>query len=271
MSFLEHLEILRWHLIRGLIGIGAGMIILLAFVQEIIQYIILAPLQINFPTLQLLCKLSSPNCLKEIPIKLQAISPAEQFTKAIVVGLAGGFIISFPYFIWEIWRFVKPGLYPEEIKKLKGMVGIISGLFLLGIGFTYFIVLPFTFRFFITFQLTPEIENIWRVGDIISLVIQFCLGGGLLFQLPVLVYALANIGILTPERMRKFRKQSYLGILIIAGILTPSPDVFSQLLLAAPMSLLYETSIWICAKVDRQRQRKEELLTTTSDIKSEIV
>lgn len=258
MSFLEHLEELRWHLIRGLLGILIGMVILLIFVQDLIQYVILAPLKASFPTLLLLCKISPQNCLEDIPLKLQAISPSEQFTKAIVVGLVGGLILTFPYLVWEIWRFIKPGLYPSEVKKLKGIVGIISFLFLLGIAFTYLVVLPFTFRFFVTFQLAPDIENIWRIGDIISMVVQFSLAGGVLFQLPVLVYALSRIGILSPSLMRKFRKQSYVSILIIAGLLTPSPDVFSQLLLAIPMGLLYEGSILISAKVEKQRQKEWE-------------
>ena len=258
MSFLEHLEELRWHLIRSLIAVILGMVGMFVFINELIHFVILAPLSPQFPTHRLMCHIRKSFCFEELHVGFQATSPTEQFSKAILIAVVGGFILAFPYIIWEIWRFVKPGLYTEEAKKTRGVVSVISGLFLTGISFTYFVILPFTFRFFATFQLDPRVQNIWRIGDIISLVVQFCLAGGLLFELPVIVYVLSSIGILTPMLMKKYRKHAVIVTLFIGGLLTPSPDALSQLLLAIPILGLYEVSISISSRVYKRKLQKSQ-------------
>jgi sec-independent protein translocase protein TatC len=259
MSFIDHLEELRWHIIRSVLAVLVGMVGIFFFINELIHYVILAPLSPDFPTHRLMCSLRESFCFDKLSVSFQATSPTEQFTKAILIAVVGGFIISFPYIIWELWRFIKPGLYVEEIKKTRGVVGIVSGLFLTGVSFTYFFIMPFTFRFFATFQLDPRVQNNWKIGDIIGLVVQFCLAGGLLFELPVIVYVLSSMGILTPMWMKRYRKHAVIVTLIVGGLLTPSPDVMSQLLLAFPIFVLYEVSIFISGRVYKKRNATKEL------------
>ncbi len=260
MSFLDHLEALRWHIVRSILAVAAGAITCLVFIREIVQYVILGPLRNDFPTNRLVCRLNADFCATPIETTLQATSPAEQFTKAIVIAITGGFIAAFPYVIWEIWRFVKPGLYADEIKRTRGLVGLVSGLFFVGAAFAYFVVLPFTLRFFATFSLTDEVQNIWRIGEVISLVVQFVLAGGVLFELPALSLLFSRLGFLTPGLLKRFRKHAVVACLILAGVLTPSPDVISQLLLAVPMLGLYEVSIAVSASVERKRKREIEAM-----------
>ena len=255
MSFLDHLEELRWHLVRSMIAVGVGMVAVFIYLDDFIHYVVLAPLRSDFPTHRILCKLNRDFCFDKLDVSYQATSPSEQFTRAILLAAVGGLIAAFPYVVWEMWRFIKPGLYAQEVKRTRGSVAIVSILFLIGVSFTYYSVLPFTFRFFADFRLDPSVQNIWRIGDVIGLVVQFCLAGGVLFELPVIVYVLSSLGILTPMLMRRYRKHATVGTLVLAGILTPSPDVLSQLLLAGPMFLLYEISIYISNRVYQRRQR----------------
>jgi sec-independent protein translocase protein TatC len=260
MSFLDHLEALRWHIVRSLLVVTAGAVASLVYIREIVRYVILGPLREDFPTHRLICRLNEDFCGTTLQAALQATSPAEQFTKAIVIAVTTGFVVGFPYVVWELWRFVKPGLYEDEIKRTRGLVGLVSGLFLVGAAFAYFVVLPFTLRFFSEFSLTDEVRNIWRIGDVVSLVVQFVLAGGVLFELPALSLLFSRLGFLTPGLLKRFRKHAVVACLILAGILTPSPDVISQLLLAVPMLGLYEVSIAVSASVERRRKRELEAM-----------
>jgi len=257
MSFLQHAEALRWHVMRMFIAVAIGMLGMFIFVQELVEYVILGPMDANFPTHKLLCQINPSMCMQGVQVKLQATNPSEQFTKAILIAIAGGIVIAFPYIIWELWRFVKPGLYIKEIQATKGLIAVVSILFFTGVAFGYFIVTPFTLSFFSTFSLGSQIENIWRIGDVISLVVQITLITGLLFQLPVLAYFLGRLGMISAAFLRKFRKWSVVAILVIAGILTPSPDMMSQVLLAAPMYLLYEISILVVARYEKTKAARE--------------
>jgi sec-independent protein translocase protein TatC len=254
MSFFDHLEELRWHILRALISIIVCMIVLFAFMGELIRYVILGPLSPDFITNRVLCQIRPSFCLQALKVSFQATAPTEQFSRAILIAVVGGFILSFPYIIWELWRFIRPGLYDTEVKRTRGIVGIISVLFFIGVGFTYFFILPVTFRFLAEFSLDPRIQNNWRIGDVVGLIVQFCVAGGLIFEQPVLVYFLAQLGMLSPMVMRKYRRHAIIITLVVAGILTPSPDIMSQLLLGLPMIGLYEVSIYVCARVYRQRQ-----------------
>lgn len=264
MSFLDHVEELRWHLIRAFAAILICMTGLFFFVDDLIKYVVLAPLSPEFPTHKLLCSFRDSFCFSELKISFQSTSPTEQFTKAIMIAIVGGLIISFPYIVWELWRFIRPGLRINERKNTKGVVFIVSGLFLTGVLFTYFFILPFTFRFFATFTLDPRIQNIWRIGEVIGLVTQFCLAGGLLFEQPVLVYVLSRIGILNPTLMRKYRRHAIVITLMLGGILTPSPDVMSQILLSAPIIILYEVGVFISAWVYKQKMKEVEIIKVES-------
>jgi sec-independent protein translocase protein TatC len=252
MPFLDHLEELRWHLIRGLIAILLAAVIAFVFLPSLFQWIVLAPFSPNFPTNQMLCWLTNAWCSKNIPVRFLAISPTEQFVKSIVIALGVGFIVAFPYMVWELWRFVKPGLTPEERKSVKGAVFLVSFLFFLGAGFGYFILTPFTLAFFSHFQISPLVENQWRIGSVVGLIFQLTIASGLLFQMPLVLSFLGRIGILSSELMKRYRRHAIVVILVIAGILTPSPDVISQLVLATPMFLLYEVSHFLVKRQERR-------------------
>lgn len=251
--FWAHLEDLRWHLWRSVIVIFGLGIVAFWKIDWLVGKVLLGPLRSDFPTARLLCRLGE--CPPPLSLRLQAVHPTEQFVKAMVLALATGLAVGFPYVVWELWRFIRPGLYRHERQALRGIVGYISVLFLLGIGFAYFVIVPFMMYFFASFRLAETIENIWRIGDVISLVVQTCLAVGLVFQLPVLLWGLSQAGIVTAQGLRQLRRYAILLAVVLGGILTPSPDVLSQLLLAMPLWGLYEVSILIVARSERRRRR----------------
>lgn len=258
MSFLDHLESLRWHITRVLAVLLSLVVVMFVYMDWIMDRVILGPLRANFVSRVLFCRISSALCLdKDFPVSLQATGPSEQFMKALVIAFVGGLVVGFPYLVWELWRFIKPGLYSKEIKAVRGVVLITSLQFLLGISFAYFIITPFTLNFFAGFQLAPDIQNIWRIGEVVGLIVQIALAGGLLFELPVVMWLLARLGLVGPRMLRKYRRHAFVVTLIVSGVLTPDPSLISQLLLALPMFLLYEVSIRITARVERRRQRQE--------------
>ncbi len=256
MSFVDHLEELRWHIIRSLIAIGIGMIFFFAFVQDFINLVILAPFSPKFFINDFLCQMNETLCFGKIEVNFQATEPYEQFSRAIYISFIGGLIVAFPYVVWELWRFLKPGLLDSEIKKTKGFVFVVSILFLLGVCFGYFIISPFSVIFLSKFQIADGVQNNWRIGSVIELIAQITLAGGLLFQLPVFSFFLGRMGILTSKVMRTYRRHAIVLILVIAGILTP-PDPFSQIFLGIPMFMLYELSIWIVKSIEKKEILEE--------------
>ena len=255
MSFLGHLEELRWHIIRAVVVLLVAMIVAFSQMQWLVQWVVLGPLQRDFFMTRLFCRLSDALCPgQQLQLTLQATDPTEQFSRAILISFVTAVVVAFPYLVWELWRFVRPGLYEREVRLTRGIVGVVSGLFLLGVFFGYAIISPFTLNFLAGFQLAPGVQNIWRVGEVIGLIVQLALAGGILFELPVAVWVLSRLGVVTPMFLRRYRRHAVVINLILAGILTPSPDVVSQLLLAVPMMLLYEVSIGISAREYRKRQ-----------------
>lgn len=263
MSFLDHLEELRWHVIRSVFAIMVFMIVAFIYAPWIFQHIIFAPSHTDFPTFQWLCKLGEMTnsqdalCVQPFPFKVQSRYMTGQFTMRFLAAFVIGFIISFPYVFWEIWRFIKPGLHLNEAKNSRGAVLAVSTLFLMGVLFGYYILVPMMTFFFATYTISPEIVNEFDITSFVSTFIALVFGSGLLFQLPVVVYFLTKIGLLTPIFMRTYRKHSYVVILIISAIVTP-PDPLSQMLISLPLFLLYEISIFISAYVRRQRLKAEE-------------
>ncbi|GIV25175.1 MAG: Sec-independent protein translocase protein TatC [Bacteroidia bacterium] len=253
MPFWAHLEELRWHLWRPILVMIA--IAGLAFwkIEWVVGRVLLGPLRPDFPTTRLLCRIGE--CPPSWPLRLQATHPSEQFVKAMVLALATGLVVGFPYLVWELWRFVRPGLYRHERKALQGLVLWVSLLFFVGVAFGYFVLVPFMMHFFAGFHLAAQIENIWRIGDVIGLVVQTCLAVGLVFQLPVLLWGLSRAGLVTSKGLRKGRRYAIAAAVILGGILTPSPDVLSQLLLALPLWGLYEVSILVVALSERRARR----------------
>ncbi len=262
MSFLDHLEELRWHIVRSVFAIAIFMVVAFIFTPWIFQNIIFAPARIDFPTFKWLCQLGhligkEDLCFEQFPFKVQSRYLTGQFTMQVLAAFVIGFIISFPYVFWEIWRFVKPGLRQNEMKNSRGAVTAVSFLFMLGISFGYFILCPMMTLFFSTYSISDVIVNEFDITSYVSTFIALVFGSGLLFQLPVVVYFMTRIGLLTPTFMRTYRRHAIVVILIIGAIVTP-PDPLSQVLISIPLFLLYEISIFISAYVVRQKRKEAE-------------
>lgn len=260
MSFLDHLEELRWHLIRSLIAILVFAIA--AFVAKglVFHTIILGPSRTDFWTYQMLCKLADVLqtpvlCMNELPFIIQSRQMTGQFNMHISSSFIIGLICAFPYAFWEIWRFVKPGLYPKERKAASGATFFISLLFGLGVLFGYFIVTPISINFLANYQLDPSIQNEFDIVSYISTVVSLVLGCAIIFELPAIVFFLTKAGLVTPEFMIRFRRHAIIVILVVAAILTP-PDPFSQILVAIPLYALYEVSIFISKRVIKKENKE---------------
>lgn len=256
MSFLDHLEELRWHIIRSLGVVVVIGIVIFVYVKEVINFFILQPFKPDFPIHRLLCQLDKSLCFEKMDVSLIAISPYEQFMMAFSIAIFGGFVIGFPYIAWETWRFIRPGLHPKEQGKLRGNVFIISVLFFLGVLFSYYIVTPFSVIFLTQFKIAEEVQNQWKIGDVIELVTQIVLGGAVIFEMPIVVYYLAKLGLLTPEFMREYHRHAIVVLLVLAAIITP-PDVLSMILIFIPLLLLYEVSIWVSVVVTRNMAKEQ--------------
>lgn len=263
MSFLDHLEELRWHLVRSVIAIL--IVAIIAFIAKgiVFDVIIFGPKNPNFITYRIFCWLSKNigaglSCVTEMPFELLNISMAGQFTTHMMVSFIAGFIVAFPYVIYELWRFVSPGLRPEERKASRGLIWVTSFLFLLGVCFGYFIISPFSVQFLTTYTVSAEVVNRIDLSSYISTVTSVSLASGLIFELPVLVYFLSKAGIVTPDVMRTYRKHSIVVILILSAIITP-PDLTSQILVTLPVLVLYELSILVSGRIERARQKAEKI------------
>ena len=239
MSFLDHLEELRWHLVRSLLAIAVFAI--LAFVSKsfVFRTVLLGPSYADFPTYEWLCKLSqligaNAFCLEDLPFTIQSRQMTGQFTMHITSSLVIGLIVAFPYAFWEIWRFIKPGLYPKERKAARGATFYVSLLFLLGVLFGYYIVSPISIHFLAHYTLDASIVNEFDIVSYVSTLSTLVLACAILFQLPVVVYFLTKAGLVTPSLMKTYRKHAIVGILVLGAMLTP-PDVFSQVLIAIPL------------------------------------
>ena len=264
MSFLDHLEELRWHVIRALGAIVTCMIAAFIFTKEIFDNIILAPAKTDFLTFRALCKLghavnyAEALCVDEIPMIIHSRQMTGQFTMALTSSFVIGIVVAFPYVAWEIWRFIRPGLHSNERKYSKGAVASISFLFFLGVAFGYYIMCPVSVYFLANYQISDVIQNEFDIISYVSTVTTLVFGSGILFQLPVVVYFLSRVGIVTPELLKQYRKHAIVVILVIAAVITP-PDPISQTIVALPLFVLYEVSIIISAAVARSLAREEAL------------
>lgn len=263
MSFIDHIEVLRGHIVRSLIAIIIGAIVVGIYNDFIVKRIILGPTKADFFTYKFLCRVSkSLNlgdalCMQQINVNFQNNVPAGQFTMFFNIVFIGGFILAFPYVFWEFWRFVRPALTKKELSKTRGVIFWVSLLFFLGIGFGYFVIAPYTVNFFATFTLDASIDNRWTVISYIDLLTPLILGTGLAFQLPLVMYFLAKVGIVSSSFLKNVRKYAIVIILIVAAFITP-PDVVSQIIVTIPLLLLYEISIWLTRRVEKEKVKKEE-------------
>jgi sec-independent protein translocase protein TatC len=269
MSFLEHLEELRWHIIRSVLAIVVFMIIAFCFKNVLFNDIVLAPKNPTFFTNRLLCQFghylvqhlhlfqNNPDvlCINTKPVNLISIKMAGQLTTHITVAMVAGLILAFPFIIREFWLFFKPALHSNEAKYARGAVLASSLLFFTGVMFGYFLLAPLSIYFLTSYQISPDVVNQINVRSFIGTLTSICLATGVVFELPIVAFFLTKIGVVTPTFMRKYRKHAIVVIFIVAAIITP-PDVFSQTLVAIPLLILYEVSIIISARVMKAKEKE---------------
>lgn len=263
MSFLDHLEELRWHIIRSVAAVIVFTTVAFLSKTFVFQVLILGPSKTSFLTYQLLCDLgtaiSLPGlCIDSIPFKLQSRIMTGQFTMHLLASVVLGFVCAFPYAFWEVWRFVKPGLHETEKQVSRWATFTVSVLFMMGVCFGYFVVSPLAINFLANYQLDASISNEFDITSYVQTLAMIVMACGLMFQLPVVVYFLSKIGLLTPAIMKEYRRHSFVVILIIGAIITP-PDPFTQLLVSGPVYMLYELSIFVSARVEKHARKMEAL------------
>jgi len=261
MSFFEHLEIFRWHIVRSIIAILVFTVVAFIFHKIIFDQIILAPKSDLFFTNQFLCKigqfLNSPSlCINSKPLDIININMAGQFNMHLKVAFFSGLILGFPYILFEIWRFIKPALYENERKYSRGGILISSLLFFMGVTFGYFIIVPLTIHFLGGYNISQEVSNQINLGSYISTVTSVSFAGGLTFQLPIIIYILSKTGVVSATFLKKYRRHAIVLILLLSAIITP-PDIFSLTLVTLPLILLYEISILIAKRLERKKRKSE--------------
>jgi sec-independent protein translocase protein TatC len=262
MNFMDHIEALRWHLVRSLVAIILGAIVVFLNIDFVFDKIILGPANDHFIAYKWLCGLGhlihvDALCMPALNIAFQNTELSGQFMMAFSVSFMLGFILAFPYVFWEIWKFVKPALKQTELKYARGIVFWSSLLFFIGVAFAYFLIAPFTINFFANYQLSPEFHNIITISNYYDTMSDLILGLGIVFELPILVYFLSRIGVLTPKLLRGSRRIAIVIIMVLAAVITP-PDWFSIFLVAIPLVLLYEASIIISARILKRKGEQEE-------------
>lgn len=260
LTFLEHLEALRWTLMRSAAAVLTGMVVAFIYKDIVFDTIILAPQRADFLTYRAFCQLAlklgldRSFCMEATGFTLMNTTMAGQFMVHIMVSFVAGIILAMPYMLWEVWRFVKPGLSGVERRSLRGAVFFASVLFLLGVLFGYYMLAPLSIQFLGTYKISASVPNLVDLNSYIGTITALTLWTGVLFELPIVVYFLARTGIVGPEFLRKYRRHAYVLILVIAAVITP-PDVTSQIIVAIPLVVLYEGSIGLAARSIRVRER----------------
>jgi sec-independent protein translocase protein TatC len=263
MSFLDHLEDLRWHLLRSVIAIllaGVAAFVAKDFVFDVLLF---GPKNNDFLTYRLLCQVSNflgfddSFCISELPFRIQSRTMAGQFSAHIWTSITLGFVIAFPYVIYQFWKFISPGLYTYERKTASGFIGVSSLLFFMGVLFGYYVVTPLSVRFLGTYTVSSEVFNDFDLSSYTALIRASVLASGLIFELPILIYFLTKVGLVTPELMRKYRKISLVLVMFLSAVITP-PDVASQIIVAIPVLILYELSIFISKRVIKSMKKKKK-------------
>lgn len=250
MGFLDHLEELRWVIIKGMMGLVVATVAAVFFREWIIEEVLLGPKDPTFFMYRIFG-------IEATAFELQNRTITGQFFADWGTVLAIGVIIGSPLFVYQLWRFIEPGLYPNEKKGMRFASVFASFFFALGIAFGYLVVTPLGLQFFAGYSISPEISNEFDISRYFSMITTWSFGSGILFELPVVIYFLAKLGIATPKRLRDFRRWNLILTLVVAAIVTP-PDPFSQVIVATPLLLLYELSIWIAAIVEKQRLRDQQ-------------
>ncbi|MEI6949960.1 twin-arginine translocase subunit TatC [Paraflavisolibacter sp. H34] len=263
MSFIDHLDVLRGHLLRSVIAIAIGATLIGIYNKFVVRQILMGPTHADFPTYVLMCKignklgLGAALCIREVNVPMQNTVVSGQLSMFFSVIIIGGLILAFPYVFYEFWRFVRPALTKKELGKTRGVIFWVSFLFFTGVLFGYFVISPYTINFFSTFQIDENIENKWTISSYIDTMIPLVIGSGLAFQLPLVMYFLAKVGVVSGTFLRNVRKYAIVIIFIVAGIITPGPDIISQLTVAVPLIVLYEISILLARRIEKEQQKAE--------------
>lgn len=262
MSFLDHLEDLRWHLIRATTAVMIAGVAAFLAKGFIFDTLILGPKNPDFPTYRLLCKASQligldSFCNIDLSFEIQSRTMAGQFSAHIWTAITSGFVIAFPYVIYQFWKFVSPGMLDNERKTSRGFILVSSLLFFLGVLFGYYVVTPLSINFLGTYNVSQQVHNDFDLSSYIALVRASALASGLVFELPIVIYFLSKIGLVTPEFLKKQRKYALVIILIISAIITP-PDIASQIIVAIPVLILYQISIYISKVVIKNQKKKDQ-------------
>lgn len=264
MSFVDHLEELRWHVVRSLIAVIVVAIVIFANIDIYFDTVILGPIRPDFISYDALCRFShwigagDSLCMPPLEARLLATAFGSQFISSITIAFMSGFIIAFPYIFWEFWRFIKPALTDKELKTTRFAIFFVSFFFFAGAAFGYYLLAPFTFSFLGNYQLGDMhmLETRPTISDYIDNLINITLGTALAFQLPVVAYVLTRIGLITPAFLKTYRKYAYVAILIVAAVITPSPDWMSQMIVCLPLIVLYEFSIVISKRIHTIEEAK---------------
>ncbi|MAL16215.1 MAG: twin-arginine translocase subunit TatC [Balneola sp.] len=257
MSFLDHLEELRWRLVKGLVGVMVGVVIAFIFSDFIVEKVMLGPTRSDFFMYDLLR-------VDAVNFELQSRRLPGQFFTFWGTLFVTGFIIGSPIFIYQIWAFIEPALESSEKKKTFFSTFFITFFFLLGVSFGYMILVPFALQFFAQFQISDIIRNDFDINEYFSSISMWVVACGVIFQIPVVSYSLSRIGILTPELLKKYRRHSIIFALVVSAMLTP-PDPISQILIALPLTVLYELSIWISRYAGRKRKKELDKAISGTD------
>lgn len=262
MSFVDHLEELRWHLIRAVIAVLIAAIVIFIYSDYVVDELLFGPTRPDFVSSQWMCQLGNKIgigrvlCFNPVEVKFLETTMTGQFIASFTLAFIGGFIVAFPYVFWEFWKFIRPALSEKERRKTTGVIFWVSFLFFMGVAFGYFILTPFMVNFYFNYKLSPQITIMPTFSDYLENLIYTTVGIGLLFQMPLLVMVLARIGFLTAAFLRKYRRHAFVVILIAAAIITPTTDPFSLAIVTIPLYILFETSIALASRVNKKQQKK---------------
>lgn len=261
MSFLDHLEALRWHLLRSVAAVLIFTVTAFLAKSIVFGVLILGPSKVDFFTYRVLCDIGnslgiSALCIDELPFTIQSRQMTGQFSMHMTSSFVVGFIAAFPYVFWEVWKFISPGLYDKEKNAARGAVFFVSLLFLMGAAFGYYVLSPLSINFLSNYQLDPSITNEFDITSYVTTLTMLVLASAIMFQLPVVVYFLSMSGLVTSKMLKAYRRHSIVIILVLSAIITP-PDVISQLLIAMPILVLYEVGITIAKRLEKKRALKQ--------------
>lgn len=264
MSFIDHLEELRWHLIRSVVAILVCAIVVFIYSEFIVDTVLFGPTKSDFVSARWMCRLGNnigigdALCFPPVKTEFLETTMTGQFIASFTVAFIGGFIIAFPYVFWEFWRFVRPALYNKERKNTRGVIFWVSLLFFTGVAFGYFILTPFMVNFYFNYKLSSQIKIMPSFSDYLENLIYTTVGIGVLFQMPLLIMVLAKVGFVTGKFLQKYRRHAFVIIIIAAAIITPSTDPFSLTIVTLPLYLLFEASILVASSVNKKQDQKLE-------------